>query len=224
MCGFIRNRPRSTTTVVIVLLLIMVLQGGISFSLTFGRLDVFVSDLTRERLQIGWLMVRGCLMVAVMILWALNRQRALFRAIIITNGFLTFGLLVNAAGLTIVLFTLNTSIAGVILGDVILMAVTNVLIFSIWYWIIDPPGIDENQPLDAPWDFLFPQRGSDLPNYDSWRPKYTDYLYLAFNTTFVFSPADTLPLSSRAKWMMMLQATISVVTIVVIAGAALNSL
>jgi hypothetical protein len=220
----IRQRPSSATTVVFVLLFTTLLQAGISSSMTFGRLADFISSRTLEQLQLGWLIVRGCLMVAVLVLWALNRKRALFRAIIVANGILTIGLLASAAGLTDVLFALSTSVAGVVLGDVVLMAAANILIFSIWYWIIDPPGIDENQPLDAPWDFLFPQRGSDLPHYASWTPKYTDYLYLAFNTTFAFSPADTLPLSARAKWMMMLQASISIVTIVVIAGAALNTL
>jgi hypothetical protein len=30
------------------------------------------------------------------------------------------------------------------------MAITNILSFSIWDWLIDPPGIDETQRVDEP--------------------------------------------------------------------------
>jgi hypothetical protein len=104
------------------------------------------------------------------------------------------------------------------------MAAANVLVFSIWYWVIDPPGIDETRGEDEPWDFLFPQRADALPGYEDWQPRYTDYLYLAFTTSLAFSPTDTLPLTRRAKLLMLLQAAISTVTLVVIAGTAINNL
>ena len=104
------------------------------------------------------------------------------------------------------------------------MAITNILIFSIWYWIIDPPGIDETQRVDEPWDFLFPQRGADLPHYESWAPRYTDYLYLAFTTSFAFSPTDTLPLTRRAKMLMLMQSAISIITLTAIASSAVSLL
>ena len=63
------------------------------------------------------------------------------------------------------------------------------------------------------WDFLFPQRGANLPHYESWPPRYTDYLYLAFTTSFAFSPTDTLPLTRRAKMLMLLQSAISIITL-----------
>jgi uncharacterized membrane protein len=53
---------------------------------------------------------------------------------------------------------------------------------------------------------------------------YADYLYLAFTTSFAFSPTDTLPLTRRAKMLMLLQSAISVVTLTGIAGAAINIL
>ena len=119
---------------------------------------------------------------------------------------------------------LTAQAAESLVVDVVLMAITNILIFSIWYWIIDPPGIDETQRDDAPWDFLFPQRGADLPHYESWLPRYTDYLYLAFTTSFAFSPTDTLPLTRRAKMLMLLQSTISIITLTGIAASAIGLL
>jgi uncharacterized membrane protein len=110
------------------------------------------------------------------------------------------------------------------MSDVMLMVVANILIFSVWYWIIDPPGVEETRRDDEPWDLLFPQRGGSLPHYESWEPNYADYLFVAFTTSFAFSPTDTLPLTARAKMLMLLQASISVVTLTGIAGSAINIL
>ncbi len=75
-----------------------------------------------------------------------------------------------------------------------------------------------------PWDFLFPQRSFAIPQFDNWVPEYFDYLFLAFSTTFTFGPTDTLPLSQRAKLLMLLQVTISVINITVLAAFALSIL
>jgi uncharacterized membrane protein len=104
------------------------------------------------------------------------------------------------------------------------MAITNILIFSIWYWVINPPGIKDNQRAEAPWDFLFPQWGATILHYESWVPRSSDYLYLAFTTSFAFSPTDTMPLTRRAKLLMLLQAAISIITLTGIAGSAINIL
>jgi uncharacterized membrane protein len=109
-----------------------------------------------------------------------------------------------------------------LLSDVVLLAVSNILIFSIWYWIIDPPGVDGSVRDDEPWDFLFPQRAQPIPNYENWVPRYTDYIYLAFTTSFAFSPTDALPLTRRAKLLMLLQSAISIITLTAIASSAIN--
>ena len=168
--------------------------------------------------------LRVTLIAVVLLLWLLTRTRHLLRAIFIANGVLTLGLLVNMLALLDALTRLTAQAAESLVVDVVLMAITNILIFSIWYWIIDPPGIDETQRVDKPWDFLFPQRGADLPHYESWLPRYTDYLYLAFTTSFAFSPADTLPLTRRAKMLMLLQSTISIITLTGIAASAIGLL
>ncbi len=220
-----RSRSLSHTMVVLVLLTVALLQSMISYSLSFGRLGALIPDPAQLPAQIGSFALRAILMVIVLVLWALNRKRRLFQAIIALNGFLTLGLLVSIVALVDVLFAgFSAHAVADLLGDVVLMAVSNVLIFSIWYWIIDPPGIQEIERPDGAWDFLFPQRQGSLPFYEFWVPRYTDYLYLAFTTTLAFSPADTLPLSRRAKLIMILQAIISLVTIVVVAGSAIGLL
>jgi uncharacterized membrane protein len=205
-------------------LLIVFLQGSISYSTTYGAVSRFIPGLEDSPVAGGWLALRLILIVVVLLLWLLTRKRHLFRAIIITNGLLTLGLFVNMSALLDALTRLTAQAAESLVVDVVLMAITNILIFSIWYWIIDPPGIDETQRVDEPWDFLFPQRGADLPHYESWLPRYTDYLYLAFTTSFAFSPTDTLPLTRRAKMLMLLQSAISIITLTAIASSAISLL
>jgi len=162
-------------------------------------------------LQIFWVTssapvnMRGFLIAGVVLRWILNRKLALFRAIILTNRVFTVGLILNMLALLDVLVGFSPKAIRSLLVDVVLMAVSNILIFIIWYWIIDPPGIGEDQCLQDPWDFLFPQWANIIPHYESWLPRYTDYLYLAFTTSFAFSPTDTVPLTRRAKLLMFLQ-------------------
>lgn len=216
--------PRSQALVVLVIVLISFLQSIMTYNVTFGGLSAFAPEFARSPLEIGWFAVRLVLVMSVVVLWLLGRRRSLFRAIIVANSFLTAGLLVTTTTLIGVLFGFSAKGAADLLSDVVLLATANILIFSIWYWIIDPPGIETEDATEKRWDFLFPQRSSSLPGYEQWEPRYTDYLFLAFNTAVAFSPADTLPLSRRAKLLMMLQATISVVIVVVVVGTAVNTL
>jgi hypothetical protein len=51
-----------------------------------------------------------------------------------------------------------------------------------------------------------------------------DYLFLAFTNATAFSPADTLPVSARAKLLMMAEALISLLTVALVAARAVNIL
>ena len=75
-------------------------------------------------------------------MWLLNRKRMLFRAIVLTNGVLTVGLMLNVVALSATLMGFSARDVSVLLIDVVDMAASNILIFSVWYWVIDPPGID----------------------------------------------------------------------------------
>ena len=102
--------------------------------------------------------------------------------------------------------------------------ITNVLAFSLLYWQIDRggPGAQANDDKARP-DWLFPREGA--PNVPpDWRPRFADYLFLGFCTATAFSPTEALPMTSRAKMLMMLESAISLVTIVVVASRAINIL
>jgi hypothetical protein len=210
-----RFRLSSLMTVAIVLILTILNESQISFSLMSGAYGLT---------QYLWAAVRIASIVAVILFWQINKISSLYWAIFTATALLTLGLVFSTVRL-IGMLVGGTQIQGsALLVDVALLALINVLTFSIWYWLIDPPGILELQPTDAPWDFLFPQRAACIPGYENWIPRYTDYLALAFYTSVAFSPTDAQPLTRRAKGLMIFQAAISLVTITVIAGSAINIL
>lgn len=109
--------------------------------------------------------------------------------------------------------------------------VTNIFIFASWYWRIDAggPNMRDLRPCHTDGDFLFPQMTLDADKRRElgiidWSPTFTDYLFLAFNTSTAFSPTDTAVLKPRAKWLTMLQATISLIIVALLAGRAVNIL
>ncbi|QOG21231.1 MULTISPECIES: hypothetical protein [Bradyrhizobium] len=223
MKSFLRNRGTSLTMVVLILFATSLAQGAISYTMTLGALrGLLPSDVSL--FGKGLIVLRFGLVTALSILWLFKLKRALFQLIILVNAWFTLGLLGQTSGLIATLFGSGSPAVRTLLLDVGLMAVSNILIFSIWYWIIDPPGVEEVTRAGEPWDFLFPQRGSSLPHYESWSPLYADYLFVAFTTSFAFSPTDVLPLTRRAKLLMLLQAAISVVSLTAIAGSAINIL
>jgi uncharacterized membrane protein len=107
----------------------------------------------------------------------------------------------------------------------VLIWLTNVLIFSLWYWEEDRggPGRRAGGQDGAP-DFLFPQMNDDRIQPAGWRPQFIDYLYLSLTNATALSPTDTMPLSPTAKSVMGLQSLVSLVTIGLIVSRAVNIL
>jgi hypothetical protein len=104
-----------------------------------------------------------------------------------------------------------------------LLWVINILVFAVWYWEIDGEGpLSRLQALYPPADLLFPQQQNGNPS--RWAPGFIDYLFVAFCFSTALSPADTAPLSRRAKALMMAQAGISLTIIVLLVGRSVNIL
>lgn len=101
---------------------------------------------------------------------------------------------------------------------------TNVIIFGLWYWEMDGGGPGERRRLPhAERDFLYPQMASNKLDKD-WHPTFVDYLYVSATNATAFSPTDTMPLTRRAKLLMLVQATVSLITIALVAARAVNIL
>ncbi len=111
--------------------------------------------------------------------------------------------------------------------------VTNILVFSLWYWELDGDGPDvrahapsATESLNA--DFLFPQMQMTIAGKSSgcidplWKPQFFDYVYLAFTNATAFSPADVMPLSPWAKALMLLEAMISLITIAIVLARSVS--
>jgi uncharacterized membrane protein len=100
---------------------------------------------------------------------------------------------------------------------------TNIIIFGLWYWELDTTGNQGQSSSAKPTDFLFPQMGTPT-RFEGWRPTFFDYLYISLTNASAFSPTDTMPLTHRAKMLMSLQSTTSLITIALVAARAVNIL
>ena len=102
---------------------------------------------------------------------------------------------------------------------------TNVIVFALWYWEFDggrPPA--RLRDPKAPRDFTFIQMTDPAVAAPGWRPRLADECYVSFNNASAFSPTDTMPLSRKAKELMLAHSTISPVTLLLVAARAVNIL
>jgi hypothetical protein len=136
--------------------------------------------------------------------------------------------LANLGSLVLLIQALTKGHAGTgqtLLIDAVNIWATNVIAFTLWFWNIDRSGpaarglVQNQKP-----DFLFSNMTTEANSGLTWTPGFLDYLYLSFTNSTALSPADTLPLSQRAKLLMMLEACISLLTIAIVAARAVNIL
>jgi hypothetical protein len=114
-----------------------------------------------------------------------------------------------------------------LLGSAAALWVTNTLVFASWYWRLDAGGPHQRyiNGSHTKGDFLFPQMTlSPAVQKPGWSPGFVDYLFLAFNTSTAFSPTDSPVLSRWAKVAMMVQSSISLATLALLAARAVNIL
>jgi len=135
--------------------------------------------------------------------------------------FLTLSLVLSV-GLWISVLTRTTLGQDLLKSGVVLWA-SNVLVFAVWYWELDGNG-PRARRLTAfkAHDFRFPQHEEGNPT--GWVPGFVDYLFLAFCSATALSPADTMPMTQRAKLMLMAEAVLSMVIIVLLVARSVNIL
>ncbi len=133
---------------------------------------------------------------------------------------------VSALGLLVHDLLRHTDIDGKpLIYSAIALWFNNVIVFALWYWELDGGG-----PADRPdaavqdCDFLFPPQSTPEVFTRQWRPAFMDYLYLSFSNSTTFGPTDAMPISRRAKALMMLQSGSALITIVLVASRAINVL
>ena len=158
------------------------------------------------------------LVIDVMTAWNLSHtaRRIL---VLVPLGVSTLALVV---GVALFILTLPTDKhATNLLRAAALLWTFNILVFALWYWELDGGG---------PWkrhlsghraaDFQFPQQAHGK----SWAPHFFDYVFLAFTGATALSPADTNPLTTTAKALMMLEAVLSLTIVGLLIARAVNIL
>ncbi|HVU59274.1 MAG TPA: hypothetical protein VHC98_00315 [Candidatus Saccharimonadales bacterium] len=136
----------------------------------------------------------------------------------------------NAYSLAVVITQLLSGTHASVNGRELIVAalniyLTNVIAFALWYWEMDGGGPGERQRIAKyEQDFLFPQHQHESYKHPDWKPTFIDYLYVSATNAMAFSPTDTMPLSRRAKLLMLVQATVSLAAIALVAARAVNIL
>lgn len=127
--------------------------------------------------------------------------------------------------------------AGSLLVAAMQVWVTDVIGFALLYWELDRGGpvarreLTRSQMPSA--DFRFShdedddtvdevRRGSS--EVAGWVPIFVDYLYVSLTNSSAFSPTDTMPLTSRAKILMGIEATAALLTSLIVVARAVGSL
>ena len=101
----------------------------------------------------------------------------------------------------------------------------NFLIFTLVYWLIDSGGPDARLQHARQYpDFVFPAMEDEVHVPPGWLPGMVDYLFLSFTTSTAFSPTEAMPMTPRAKLLVMFQSSVSLVTIAIVAARTINIL
>jgi hypothetical protein len=112
-----------------------------------------------------------------------------------------------------------------------LLWLTNVLVFALWYWRLDGggPTVRHEQKKFGSTSFLFPQM--QVPRDErvqfacaQWRPRFIDYLFVAFTQSSTFGPTDAPLLAGWAKVLGMTQVFISLSIVVLLISRAVGVL
>lgn len=98
---------------------------------------------------------------------------------------------------------------------------TNIIVFALWYWEIDSPGLSGRQWSKNDKDFQFTQQDL-VADYPDWQPSFIDYLYLSSTNAVNFASSDARPLTAQAKSLMGLQAIVSAFTLALIVARSVN--
>jgi len=159
-----------------------------------------------SRANVGWKRVEG-IAVYVFVIFA---------------GVLNIALLARLVGS--MLFHTHEIEPIQLLASAVAVWVLNVFTFTLLYWRVDGGGPEARLVKRHPLDFTFSQPVELDGAHHDWHPSFVDYLFLAFTDATAFSPTDSLPITPRAKLMMMFESSLSLVALALVAARAINIL
>jgi hypothetical protein len=185
----------------------------------------------RGRVPIWWLYPFVELALLVFIIAAdpgrIDRRSATSRRL--TISLIAVMTVANSFGAIVLMYDIVAGVLGMtatdLLGRGALVWVTNVIVFSLWFWELDRGGPAERAagtPVRP--SFAFPEDTMPELAPEGWMPTYPDYLYLSFTNSTAFSPTDTLPVRLWAKMTMMVESAVALVTAILVVARAINVL
>lgn len=149
---------------------------------------------------------------------------------IIINGITTLALIGSVILLVRALLTHRESPLHLLRSGGLLW-LTNVIVFALWYWRLDGGGpiLRHRQNKFGSTSFLFPQM--QIPHDERaqfacarWRPRFIDYLFVAFMQSSTFGPTDVPLLARWAKLLAMIQVFISLSIVVLLISRSVGIL
>ncbi len=160
--------------------------------------------------------------------WSRLASIALACLIILTN-MVALGLLVHA-------LTDPDTPGGPLLIAAMQVWLTNVIGFGLLFWEMDRGGpvarrvTPRTKMQPAEWRFSQDENADTIDEVAisssdkaGWIPTFIDYLYVSLTNSSAFSPTDTMPLSSRAKVLMGIEATAALLTSLLVIARAVGS-
>jgi hypothetical protein len=207
-------------------------------------LAAFLYALLPEGLLLGPRLLVPALEAVLLVALVITNPRRLTRE---TRFSRTASLLLSALVAITNLVALGLLVHGLVSGaksngaDLLIGALqvwgTNVIAFALIYWELDRGGpvsrarrARERMPL-ADFRFSHDEDGDAVVEVAAgssdkadWMPSFADYLYLSTTNSSAFSPTDTMPLSTRAKTLMGIQATAALLTSLLVIARAVGAL
>jgi adenosyl cobinamide kinase/adenosyl cobinamide phosphate guanylyltransferase len=151
-------------------------------------------------------------------------------SLVIVTNMVALGMLVHS-------LTQKSTPGGPLLVAAMQVWITNVIGFGLLFWELDRGGPvarrvkthAKMQPAD--WRFSQDENEDAVSEVaatasakSGWIPTFADYLYVSLTNSSAFSPTDTMPLTTRAKALMGVQATAALLTSLLVIARAVGSL
>ena len=158
-------------------------------------------------------------------------RRSLNRALgVVINSIITLALIGSVALLVIALPSHKEEPLR-LLGSGAALWITNVFVFALWYWRLDGggPTVRHERREFGSRSFLFPQMQIEKTERGrfactGWRPRFVDYLFVAFTQSSTFGPTDAPLLARWSKVLAIIQIFISLSIVILLISRAVGVL
>jgi hypothetical protein len=159
-----------------------------------------------------------------------RRASLTLAAVVVSSNLVVLGTLIAT-------LTQPDTAGGFLLLAAIQVWVTNVIGFALVFWELDRGGpvVRRLAPREelpaADWRFSQDENADAVVEVaatssekSGWIPTFVDYLYLSLTNSSAFSPTDTMPLTTRAKLLMGVEASAALFTSLLVIARAVGSL